>query len=93
MQHICSFLELHCVHGTVGITSVILYDFENSGTCSLPRLRLAMLSTKLCNAESDSNLSFTASGKSSKSVLADPIQKSAFSPEALFDRAIISSQF
>jgi len=55
MQDVCSVLKPHRIHGPVGVASVILYDFENSSAFACPRLRLRMLSTKLRDAQSDTN--------------------------------------
>ena len=50
MQYIHSVLELYGLYRPVGVPSMVLHDFENSGTFTLPRLRTRMLSTKLRDA-------------------------------------------
>jgi hypothetical protein len=80
-----NFTVYHCPEG---VAPVIFDDLKNSRALAFPRLCLGMLPAKLRDAESNAHFVLHASGKSSRSFLADPIQNSGFSPGDLVDRDI-----
>ena len=56
MKNINGLIELHGIHPTVRIPSVVLYNFKNPRPLSFPRLRPCMLSTELRHAQGHANV-------------------------------------
>jgi len=47
VEDINKALESNCVHGSVGVSTMVLHNFEDARTLAFPRLGFRMLAAKL----------------------------------------------
>jgi hypothetical protein len=81
MKYVDRALKFDRVQRSIGVSAMVLDNFEDPWSFPSPRFRAWVLATKLRNAESGSN--FIDSGKANRSSLLDPVQNSGFSPGTL----------